>query len=936
MTGDISVIHAAPAAESSLRFDEGDEGLTVERVTNPPTRRGHCASADCVVVGPGFESETLVSTCRLLAGRAPTLPVLVYAESGSEQLAGDVVAAGADGYVPASDGTETLEARLLDLVERENRHEGTRSDALDVLQTTTHRLMRATSKAEIASIAIESVTAVIDDARAGFRYLDADANELVLEAATEPIESTIEGTRLGTDDGVLWEAFERGEARHLSDVGRDIVPYDLGVEIRDVIVRPIADDGLLTVASREEARLGEAEYHLVDVLGATASVAIERVEHDRARLRAKTIVETVGDGVYALDADGRFNTVNDRLEAMCGYDRETLLGSHVSTLFPDATTDGRLGTNEAGAGPAPVDDRRTDGSRECVRSAETVRTAERALRTAGGNEVPCEVTSTTLERVDQAIGAVGIVHDVSDRTAMKRELLDHQRKVTTLHEVVGRLEACETKTAIFEETVDAAEGVLQFDVCVVSEAVGDHLEIRVLSEGVDTSQLQMRRSMDTGLGGRAYRNGETYRVDDVSTAPEANPQDDAYRSGLSVPVGEYGVFQAISTDTAAFDERDEELAELLISHAVDALDRLAYEEQLVAERDRFAVLFENVPDAVVTGRHVDGEFIVEEANTAFEETFGYDVATLEGDPIDAYIASPDRRERAREINSRSEAGEVVETEVKRQTTDGLRDFMLRVVPYEVDGDGEYAFGLYTDVTDQKQRQKRVEVLNRVLRHDLRNGMNIIEGSAERLATKATGDDAERYARAIRERTDELIGLAEKTRAVERTLDRDTVATGPIDAANAVERAIARLTQHHSPVTVERSLPEAAPVRADDLLVDAVYNVLENAVQHTDRDEPTIGVTMRPVADDPETLSIAIADDGPGIPDEERQLLEEEREITQLRHASGLGLWLVDWVVTQSGGELRFEENDPRGTIVELRLPRTDANDARPEVPETDR
>ncbi|WP_459987600.1 ATP-binding protein, partial [Natrinema sp. JCM 9743] len=76
------------------------------------------------------------------------------------------------------------------------------------------------------------------------------------------------------------------------------------------------------------------------------------------------------------------------------------------------------------------------------------------------------------------------------------------------------------------------------------------------------------------------------------------------------------------------------------------------------------------------------------------------------------------------------------------------------------------------------------------------------------------------------------------------------------------------------------------------------------------------------------LTLTVADDGPGIPPEERELLEGDREITQLRHASGLGLWLVNWVVTQAGGRLTFHDNEPRGTVVTLAIPRADAESVR--------
>jgi len=57
---------------------------------------------------------------------------------------------------------------------------------------------------------------------------------------------------------------------------------------------------------------------------------------------------------------------------------------------------------------------------------------------------------------------------------------------------------------------------------------------------------------------------------------------------------------------------------------------------------------------------------------------------------------------------------------------------------------------------------------------------------------------------------------------------------------------------------------------------------------------------------------------------ERQVLLGGNDITPLLHGNGLGLWLVKHIVTQSGGRLAFEENDPDGSIVELRFPATNA------------
>jgi len=72
----------------------------------------------------------------------------------------------------------------------------------------------------------------------------------------------------------------------------------------------------------------------------------------------------------------------------------------------------------------------------------------------------------------------------------------------------------------------------------------------------------------------------------------------------------------------------------------------------------------------------------------------------------------------------------------------------------------------------------------------------------------------------------------------------------------------------------------------------------------------------------DTVTITVADDGPGIPEKERAVLAQGRE-TPFDHTSGLGLWLVTWIVGDSGGEIDFETDDQWGSIVRLTLTRGD-------------
>ena len=99
---------------------------------------------------------------------------------------------------------------------------------------------------------------------------------------------------------------------------------------------------------------------------------------------------------------------------------------------------------------------------------------------------------------------------------------------------------------------------------------------------------------------------------------------------------------------------------------------------------------------------------------------------------------------------------------------------------------------------------------------------------------------------------------------------------------------------------------------------AIDHVLRNAVEHNDTDTPRIEVTTRPPGGESSDLYLTVADNGLGIPAQQREVLVEGEE-TPLKHGNGIGLWLVNWIITRSGGRIAFDENDPRGSRVTLAL-----------------
>ncbi|WP_227356895.1 response regulator [Haladaptatus salinisoli] len=225
-----------------------------------------------------------------------------------------------------------------------------------------------------------------------------------------------------------------------------------------------------------------------------------------------------------------------------------------------------------------------------------------------------------------------------------------------------------------------------------------------------------------------------------------------------------------------------------------------------------------------------------------------------------------------------------------------------------------------------RREQRLQVFNRILRHNLRNDLNVVLGHADNLVESIpeTAESAE----IIKRKATELIDVSEKAREIGETLDRKSKTRTTTEITGIVERACSDLRESYPNVKLTADLPDAAWVYGDKTLDTVVNEILENAVEHNDRENPIVTIAAATVESNRgKWIDVTVTDDGPGIPKEERSVLSEGRE-TALQHGSGLGLWLTNWVVGKFGGELAFDSNRPRGSAVTIRLPSAEPSERR--------
>jgi PAS domain S-box-containing protein len=329
--------------------------------------------------------------------------------------------------------------------------------------------------------------------------------------------------------------------------------------------------------------------------------------------------------------------------------------------------------------------------------------------------------------------------------------------------------------------------------------------------------------------------------------------------------------------------------------------------------ERFHALFEHIPDAAFIVDFVDHEPIVRTVNGAFEDVFGYDADTIVGEPINEFIVPPQERASAERLDRRARQGNRVETEIQRVTADGdRRDFLFRGITVVTPAGNAEGYGIYTDITEQRERQRELERQNEqlerfasVVSHDLRNPLNIANGQLE--LARETGDRS--HLEKVAEAHDRMADLIDKL----LTLARQGQTVGEFEACDldlVAVQAWSTVQTSEATLTTDDGLGR---ILADEQrLIELLENLFRNAIDHCGDDvEVHVGRLER---------GFYVVDDGPGIPVAARDRVLESG-YTTATDGTGLGLSIVQSIVEAHGWDLSLSEGG-QGTRFDITGVRT--------------
>jgi PAS domain S-box-containing protein len=302
-------------------------------------------------------------------------------------------------------------------------------------------------------------------------------------------------------------------------------------------------------------------------------------------------------------------------------------------------------------------------------------------------------------------------------------------------------------------------------------------------------------------------------------------------------------------------------------------------------------------------------------NPAYEEVYGGSRLTLRDNPT-AFLdrIHPDDRSLVEDAMARLSAGESVDVE-HRVNPDMNYDVWVSVrgQPVVNDGDVVRIAGFSRDVTDRRGRRQQLTVMDNLLRHNLRNELSVVLGHAE-MITNGRGD-ATASAEAIRETCETLIETAEKQRRIIELLT-DSKGRERLDLTETVVDAVDTVRERFPSARIDLTAPESVSASAHHQFGLAVIELIENAIQCHPETDGEVEVIVQPY---PEVVEVSVQDACPPIPEQEIQVLTGKREMEDIYHTSGLGLWLVYWVVHRSDGTITFDRSSPTGNTVTVTL-----------------
>ena len=404
--------------------------------------------------------------------------------------------------------------------------------------------------------------AVIEDYNVWFNVTDEKGNILLWNKGAEKISGynaeEVEG------DDKAWELLYPDE-EYRNFVMKKFSQIIDDKEIENIETKIERKDGEKRIISWSSRVWRDEEGNITGTIAIGRDVT-EQKEFQRELRNEKNRFETLFEGnpeaIVELDEDFSVVKVNMRFERLFGFEEREIKGKNINELL------------------AP-EDRLSEAKNLDEKTVENGYFDHETVRlTKSGEEIDVAIMGRPIKLAEET-HYLGVYRDITERKEVEQHIKKSKEKIEKLHEISAELETCKSMNDVYEHTVKVAERILEFEICAINAPEGDLMKaMAISSEFPDgASSVDKPLPIDDSLAGRTYREKKSFLVKDKSENEDVNPTFDEFRSGISVPIGDYAVFQAVSTSSGDFDEEDLRMTELLMDHVSEAVKRVEVKER---------------------------------------------------------------------------------------------------------------------------------------------------------------------------------------------------------------------------------------------------------------------------------------------------------------------------------------------------------------------
>ncbi|QAU14527.1 PAS domain S-box protein (plasmid) [Halorubrum sp. BOL3-1] len=901
-SSEISVLHVDDEPDvadvSAELLKRADERISVQTATSADAGLKHLTESeiDCIVSDyqmPGMDGMEFLETVR---EEHPNLPFIMYTGRGSEEVSSRAIRSGVTDYLQKETGTDDftlLANRIVNGVES-HQHE----QRLNFLETLEHELTELsieflrTENGDIDALieeGLETLGSLVEADRSYVFEIDHKAETLsnTHEWCAEGVEPQIDGLQDLPPDTFPWwmqklESFENLTIPNVSDLPPEAETEQEILQEQDItslIVTPMISNGELVGFIgfdwvNEQEAWSDGFIDILRMASELITTARRRKVRRQELERHEAYLEYSRDIIAEVDENGTILYQNPAVEDHLDFEVGEMRGDRFFEYVH------------------PKDSERVKTAFEefVNQGAASMKRIEFRMQNADGSYQWFE--SIGLDQTNTVVGSYVVY---------SRGVTERKEREQEIQQLKDRLELA----------VEGAKlGVWDWDMTT------DYVDFNEQwAQMLGYSLDEIEPDLDAW-----EKRLHPEDVDDVEAALDAHiaGETDIYdfEHRLRTADGDWKWIR----DVGKVFERDEDGEPTrAVGIHIDISDQKEREQQL----RQFRRAVERTAHMVYI---TDRDGTIEYVNPAFEEITGFSKSEAVGQTPRIIKSGEYRDNYYDELWETILSGGQWKDEMIEMRADG-REIVLNqtISPLMNDAEQPKKFvAVADDITQKKEYEQQLEeqrdnlkLLNEVLRHDIRNDMNVVYGHTD-LLEEHVDESGQAHLDTVQKSAESVVKLTKTARDLTKTMLSTEADIEPV-----------RLDQHLNPVvenareelddaviTTEDQIPNSM-VPGNELLKAVFRNLVQNAVVHNDNDIPQVQISVT-VAD--ETLTVAVADNGPGVPDNQKEQIFGKGEKGLDSPGTGIGLYLVRTLVDLYGGDVWVEDNDPRGAVFVVELP----------------